>query len=475
MAHRLLDLCLAVVVANIGSAPPFAGLPDELCQKIITTLKSSYKLNGSTLKLFSDCKLTKLDLKLGKKNPEQVVEQISDSWMRVTQGTMSTSLELLDVSDGNITDDGVGALNHLTSLAHLNLSQCPLITGSFLTQLQPLALHTLNLERCRSLDVPFALSHLTHFNALSSLNVAWCNVKDLHLHGIANLCKLAHLDLSNNPDITSQAFLILASLPELNELCISHCTQITQQFELISSLPRLQKLHATSCGLTDEALAFLEPLQTLNTLTLSYNKFTDMGMESLGKLRSLTSLDLSMCVELTDKGLLPLRTLEHMQKLHLNFCRNITDPAVVGLTHLTSLGIIGCDRLLIQVQHRPLVLLAEDNVMQSQIIKRVFERYHFNVHTASNGQMALDMYKSNPNFVLVVMDVMMPIMDGLTSTMLIRKYEWERGLKRTPIIMQTGDAREAHRQVCLEAGCDDFMTKPLDKRVVDRARELMKN
>ena len=37
-----------------------------------------------------------------------------------------------------------------------------------------------------------------------------------------------------------------------------------------------------------------------------------------------------------------------------------------------------------------------------------------------------------------VKDVMMPIMDGLTSTMLIRKYEWERGLKRTPIIMQTG-------------------------------------
>lgn len=49
------------------------------------------------------------------------------------------------------------------------------------------------------------------------------------------------------------------------------------------------------------------------------------------------------------------------------------------------------------------MLLAEDNMMQSQIIKRVFERYHFDVHTACNGQMALDMYKSNPNFVLVVM------------------------------------------------------------------------
>lgn len=59
--------------------------------------------------------------------------------------------------------------------------------------------------------------------------------------------------------------------------------------------------------------------------------------------------------------------------------------------------------MIITVQHRPLVLLAEDNVMQSQLIKRVFERYHFDVHTVSNGQMALDTYKSNPNFVLVLM------------------------------------------------------------------------
>ena len=344
MSHRLLDLCLAVVNTHISSAPPFDGLPDELCQKIITTLKSNYKLTGSTLQLFADCKLTKLDLKLGK----NVVEYITDAWLDVTQGCMADSLELLDLSDGNVTDNGVGKLNHLTHLAHLNLSSCPLIKGTFLTKLQSLSLHTLNLERCRSLDVPFALSHLAHFSALSSLNLAWCNVKDVHLHGISNLLKLSHLDLSNNPDITSQAFQILSSLPELKELSISHCTQVSHNFQLISSLPHLQALHATSCGLTDEALTFLEPLQTLNSLTLSYNKFTDVGMHSLGKLHHLSSLDLSMCVELTDKGLIPLRTLKHMQKLHLNFCRNITDPAVVGLTHLTSLGIIGCDRLLIQ-------------------------------------------------------------------------------------------------------------------------------
>jgi Leucine-rich repeat (LRR) protein len=344
MAHRLLDLCLAVVVSHIGSAPPFDGLPDELCRKIITTLKSNYKLSTSTLRLFSDCKLTKLEL------GNNVVEQVNDSWLLVTQGCMSTSLELLDLSGGDVTDGGVGGLHHLTDLAHLNLSQCPQITGTFLTKLQSLPLQTLNLERCRSLNVPLALSNLSHFTSLSSLNIAGCDVRDEHLHGIANLPKLSHLELSNNPQITSQTFQTLSSLPELKELSISNCALVTNNFKFISSLSNLQKLHATSCNLTDEALTFLEPLQSLNTLALKDNKFTDVGMQSLGKLRNLSFLDLSLCVELTDKGLVPLRTLEQMQELNLHFCRNITHPAVIGLTHLTSLGIIGCDRLLIRSQ-----------------------------------------------------------------------------------------------------------------------------
>lgn len=57
----------------------------------------------------------------------------------------------------------------------------------------------------------------------------------------------------------------------------------------------------------------------------------------------------------------------------------------------------------VQQQTRPLVLLAEDNLVQTQLIKRVFERYHFEVLTACNGQMALDMYKANANFVLILM------------------------------------------------------------------------
>lgn len=470
MAHRLIDQCLSAVVKHIGKVQSFEGLPDELCQKIITTLKSHNKLTKDILLLFSGCKLTRLDLRMGK----DAKEQSDDAWLCVTQDEcMAGCIEHMDLSGGNVTDNGVGGLKNLINLVHLNVSQCQHLSGSFLTQLQHLPLHTLNLEHCKALDVTQSLLHLSLFSSLCSLNISGCNVEDSDLLGISSLPNLAHLDISNNTALTSQLFITLSTLPHLSELSINHCTNIVQNFQHITSLSSLHRLHAIGCCLTDESLTHLEPILSLDTLTLSSNNFTDNGMHSLGKLSNLSSLDLSNCISLTDSGLLPLRALEHMEFLHVNFCRNITASALIGFTHLTSLGIIGCDRLLIQVQHRPLVLLAEDNAMQSQLIKRVFERYHFDVHTVSNGQMALDTYKSNPNFVLVLMDVMMPIMDGLTSTMLIRKYEWERGLKRTPIIMQTADVREAHRQVCIEAGCDDFMTKPLDKRVVDRARELI--
>lgn len=346
MAHRLLDLCLYVVVKHIDKVQSFEGLPDELCQKIITTLKSQNKLTRETLLLFSGCKLTRLDLRMGK----EAVEQSNDGWLRrvTKEGCMAGCLEHIDLSEGNVTDEGVGELHKLVNLVHLNLSQCQHITGSFLTQLRSLPLHTLNLERCSSLDVTQSLLHLSHFSSLCSLHLSACNVKDSDLKGISSLPNLAHLDLSNNPDLTPQLFITLSSLPHLSELSISHCTNLVNEFHLITSLKSLHRLHAVGCGLTDECLTHMESLPSIDTLTLSSNQFTDVGMHSLSKLSKLTILDLSNCVCLTDKGLLPLRGLEHMQKLDVNFCRNITDSALIGFTHLTSLGIIGCDRLLIQ-------------------------------------------------------------------------------------------------------------------------------
>jgi len=103
----------------------------------------------------------------------------------------------------------------------------------------------------------------------------------------------------------------------------------------------------------------------------------------------------------------------------------------------------------------------------------VLNRYNFDVEVATNGEMALEMFRSNPKYDLILMDVVMPVMDGPSCVKQIREYESTRGLRRTPIIIQTADTSESSRTICLEAGCDEFLQKPLDKACISLAKELM--
>lgn len=64
-------------------------------------------------------------------------------------------------------------------------------------------------------------------------------------------------------------------------------------------------------------------------------------------------------------------------------------------------------------------------------------------------------------------------MDGLSCVKLIREYEQQKNLKRTPIIIQTADPRESQRRICLEAGCDEFLQKPLDRDCITLAKQLI--
>jgi len=107
------------------------------------------------------------------------------------------------------------------------------------------------------------------------------------------------------------------------------------------------------------------------------------------------------------------------------------------------------------------------------MITMVLNRYNFDVEVATNGEMALEMFKENPKYDLILMDVLMPVMDGISCVKQIREFESLNGLKRTPIIIQTADNRESQRSICLEAGCDEFLSKPLDKACISLAKELM--
>jgi two-component system, sensor histidine kinase and response regulator len=106
------------------------------------------------------------------------------------------------------------------------------------------------------------------------------------------------------------------------------------------------------------------------------------------------------------------------------------------------------------------ILLAEDNTVNQLLAVRLLEKRGHTVTVANTGKLALDAHESQI-FDLVLMDVQMPEMDGLEATAAIRQREKTSG-KHVPTIAMTAHAIVGDRELCLNAGMDRYVTKPLN-------------
>jgi two-component system sensor histidine kinase/response regulator len=112
---------------------------------------------------------------------------------------------------------------------------------------------------------------------------------------------------------------------------------------------------------------------------------------------------------------------------------------------------------------RPLrILLAEDAMDNRTIIKAYLKHSEARIDEAENGLVAVERMKTN-QYDLVLMDIRMPLMDGLQAMALIRQHERQSGLKRTPIIALTASALENDVRDTLDAGADLHVSKPVRK------------
>jgi two-component system, sensor histidine kinase and response regulator len=105
------------------------------------------------------------------------------------------------------------------------------------------------------------------------------------------------------------------------------------------------------------------------------------------------------------------------------------------------------------------VLLAEDNSVNQTLAIRLLEKRGHKVVLAVNGREALDALERE-TFDLVLMDVQMPVLDGLSAIQMVRKKEAESG-GHMPIIAVTAHAMKGDRERCIEAGADDYLSKPI--------------
>ena len=106
------------------------------------------------------------------------------------------------------------------------------------------------------------------------------------------------------------------------------------------------------------------------------------------------------------------------------------------------------------------ILLVEDNLINQRLALALLEKCGHRVLVAGNGQEALDVLVSG-EFDLVLMDIQMPVMDGIEATQRIRSNEREIGSRRLPIVAMTANAMQGDSERCLAAGMDGYVSKPV--------------
>jgi len=107
------------------------------------------------------------------------------------------------------------------------------------------------------------------------------------------------------------------------------------------------------------------------------------------------------------------------------------------------------------------VLVAEDNRVNQVVVRRILDKFGHEVAIANNGREALDILESRP-FDMVLMDVQMPVLDGLEATRLLREREDQNNLDRIPVISLTAHAMIGDRERCMDSGADGYVTKPIN-------------
>lgn len=120
---------------------------------------------------------------------------------------------------------------------------------------------------------------------------------------------------------------------------------------------------------------------------------------------------------------------------------------------------------------KPLILVVDDEDQNLMVLEAMLISQDYDVVTASNGKEALNVIKENPPD-LVLLDIMMPVMDGYETVRLIKEDETTKSI---PVVMVTALTQVEDRVKALEAGADDFMSKPVDKTEVRaRVKSLLK-
>ena len=124
----------------------------------------------------------------------------------------------------------------------------------------------------------------------------------------------------------------------------------------------------------------------------------------------------------------------------------------------------------VRIQEKPLILVAEDDEFNHFYLEMILSKAHFSVIHAVNGVEVVKQCQAHPKISLILMDLKMPIMSGYDATREVKSFR-----KNLPIIAVTAFAMTDDREKALEAGCDDYLTKPFSRELLlERINKYLK-
>ncbi len=220
----------------------------------------------------------------------------------------------------------------------------------------------------------------------------------------------------------------------------------------------------------DHALSLLKNSSEFNLVMLDHQMPDMDGMELAKTIRRANSLDEIKIIMLSSRG--GIRSTE-MKELGITESiakpikqSKLFDVLMKGLCLFREEETI-TDFNQSRISGNTLlkVLVVDDTVDNQNLAKRILENAGYKVDLAENGKMAIEAAMTN-RYDLILMDVQMPVMDGFSATREIRALERKQNLGRTPIVALTAHAIVGYREKCLEHDMDDYITKPLKKKIL---------
>jgi len=238
----------------------------------------------------------------------------------------------------------------------------------------------------------------------------------------------------------------------------------------IQNLLGYDDVEIVSAATGEEALNVLKQ-EACDCVVLDLRLPDMTGFEVLGRMRSETALSEVPVVVFTGRELSP----EEDAQLH-TMARSIVVKGVESPERLLDETALFLHRVLTDLpaeKQRLLerlntsdeslvgqtVLLVDDDARNIFALSSVLERRGMNVLTATTGREAIELVNSTPNMAIVLMDIMMPEMDGYQTMQTIRRNP---ALRRLPIVALTAKAMKGDREKCLEAGASDYLAKPVN-------------